>query len=160
MSVDILTTVDYIVNTVIYKYNERKAAMHDKDTQDDITRDLSDQDSLKKSNTKSAIEEQLNSIQLKYEAMLADPAMLMEAAGPDGIQYPDHVFDQEAYDNCMYYPSLGHHVLRATKDKPSDNLDLNDTETLLAVITVGKMLIEQIGKYLHPLAVDQVEGNY
>ena len=30
MSVDILTTVDYIVNTVIYKYNERKTAMNDK----------------------------------------------------------------------------------------------------------------------------------
>ena len=54
----------------------------DKDTLDDVNRDKDDQASLDRFNKWKASEEYANAVQLKYEALLADPGMIDEAIDP------------------------------------------------------------------------------
>lgn len=141
----------------------------DRETAEDINRDKAEQSATEKFEAWKATEEYANAVQLKYEAMLADPDMLAEAIGPDGIQYPkeckralweDTRRLQIAHENSIYYPHIGQLVLQASRDMPDQNIDINNDESRAASILIGRMMIEQIGKYLHKTAVDQVEENY
>jgi len=138
----------------------------DKDRLDDINRDKEDEASLTKDDERKASEEYANAVQLKFEALLADTDRLEEARGYDGIQYPkeckramwsDEAPLRKAYENETYYPEMAALVLKAVKDNPSQKIDINNEDSFVASLLMGRIVIEQIAQYLHKEAVDKVE---
>jgi len=138
----------------------------DKDRLDDINRQKDDEASLAKDNERKASEEYENAVQLKFEALLADPERLNEAIGCDGIQYPkecdrgiweDTRTMQIAHENDTYYPQLAALVLKAVKNTPDQKIDISNEDSFVASLLMGRIVIEQMAQYLHKEAIDKVE---
>ena len=146
--------------------SQSRGTAMDKDRLDDINRDKSDEASLAKDDEWRTSEEYANAVQLKFEALLADPEKLNEAIGCDGIQYPkecdrgiweDTRKMQIAHEDDTYYPQLAALVLKAVKDNPGQKVDISNEDAMFACIVAGRNQLEQIAQHLHKEAVDKVE---
>lgn len=124
----------------------------DRATVIDLNRDRGEQEATKTFEAWKASEEYANTVQLQFEALLADSDRLSEAVGYDGIQYPDDLpstglweIDRKAqmrFDEGVYYPALGEAVMR-------DNVKY-----------IGELFLKQIKSYLMKEAIKKVEGDY
>jgi hypothetical protein len=118
----------------------------------DIQRDRDERHATKRYEQWKGSEDYENAVQLKYEALLADPEILNEAIGCDGIQHPpefdrgimwaDRRKQQLAYENAIYYPNIGALVMH--KDWAE----------------IGEIIGNQIHKYIRKKAVQHVKENY